>query len=67
MNEDRDDKPERCRHRDFWLLVLRNGSQATWCYRCGALRMLGEKRWTKPVGPTGENPALAALDKEPAR
>lgn len=42
----------RCRHRTFWAL----GGVWLWCYRCGALLCVGG-RWTRPVGPRGDNPA----------
>ncbi len=45
-------------------LTRRDGQQAKrrvrvrWCYRCGAIRLEGDKtRWQRPVGPTGKMPA----------
>jgi hypothetical protein len=30
-----------------------------WCYHCGAIRLMpDESKWTYPVGPHGENPAI---------
>ena len=56
---------KRCRHRSAWVI---NGGYGLWCYECGAYRQtkvvdgtnhivpIG-KRWIKPTGIGGENPA----------
>ena len=52
-----------CDHRrSLWIL----GGYWMWCYRCGAIAPTSKKpreRWEKPVGPTGENPAMRGRPK----
>jgi len=49
-------------HRSSMLFI--SGGAYAWCYRCGAIRMLNfdgryrDKKWTKPTGMRGKNPAL---------
>lgn len=55
-------KPARCRHGNIWVYAPdgTGSGQIHWCYRCGAIRQtVGDRayRWTRPVGPIGENPA----------
>jgi hypothetical protein len=50
------------RHRKCWII----GPGWLWCYECGAIRLNvgpGEDRWTYPVGPDGENPAVRETRK----
>jgi len=61
---------EKCKHRKAWII---NGGYGLWCYECGAYRQsqiknntvvpLG-KRWIKPTGIGGENPASKLLNGE---
>ena len=47
------------RHRKCWII----GVNTLWCYECGAVRPnveAGLSKWTYPVGPDGENPAVTA-------
>lgn len=49
------------RHRKLWVLA---SGALYWCYECGAIRHKSEDRWTYPVGPDGENPAVTALTSQ---
>lgn len=58
-----------CRHNRAWAVC---GGYLLWCYECGAIRRMRrvegnifaalDKRWTKPTGPGGENPAMKEHD-----
>lgn len=37
----------------FWII----GGKHLWCYRCGAMRPNSTKKWVKPTGLKGKNPA----------
>ena len=50
------------RHRKCWVIGTN-----LWCYECGAIRAntrAGADRWTYPVGPDAENPAITKWRKE---
>lgn len=50
------DLAKRHDHRQsLWIMA---GGRLLWCYRCGAIRAEHEKRWNKPTGPNGANPAI---------
>jgi hypothetical protein len=62
-----DDAGRRCksRHRKCW--IIGNYPGTLWCYECGAIRPNTPPRadrWTYPVGPDGENPAVTRLRRE---
>ncbi len=52
--------PKPCRHRNVWVYASAGANgRLLWCYQCGAIRCVpGDKRWTKPTGPDGPNPAM---------
>lgn len=55
-------------HRKMWIIAGWQSQQAVyWCWECGAIRLYPEdKKWTYPVGPTGENPAMRLTEPEGA-
>jgi len=52
------DKVKRHRHeQSMWLIA---GGHMMWCYQCGAFRLMRDygKKWQKPSGLGGQNPAM---------
>jgi len=37
-----------------------------WCRRCGALRLITERRWRIPLDRVGDLPSSASIPEEPA-
>jgi hypothetical protein len=65
-----------CRHRHTWDYSIHPYGGPSyvvqWCYQCGAIRKNDLtipreiSKWTKPVGPGGENPAMRRTVKKEA-